>query len=61
MNGDRGVLGVLLPLGFKTYTLKASALTGAFYCLNHANNPTNQPSIGDDFVAIPGTIERSKY
>ncbi|QNI54639.1 hypothetical protein SynBIOSE41_02134 [Synechococcus sp. BIOS-E4-1] len=34
--------------------IKASALTGAYYCFNLANNPTNQPS-------IPGTIERSKY
>ncbi|QNI55768.1 hypothetical protein SynBIOSE41_03288 [Synechococcus sp. BIOS-E4-1] len=40
------------PLGFKTYTLKASALTGAFYCFNLANKLINQPS-------IPGTIERS--
>ena len=36
------------------YTLKASALTGAFYFFNHANNPTNQPS-------IPGTIVTAKY
>ena len=35
MNGDRGVLSVLLPLGFKTYTLKASALTGAFYFFSY--------------------------
>ena len=31
------------------YTLKASALTGAFYFFKHTNNSTNQPS-------IPGTI-----
>ena len=31
------------------YTLKASALTGAFYFFNSLTNPINQPS-------IPGTI-----
>ena len=36
------------------YTLKASALTGAFYFFKHTNNSTNQPS-------IPGTICIAKY
>ncbi len=51
MNGDRGVLGVLLPLGFKTYTLKAPATAGAFIA-SITQKPNNQPS-------MPGTIERS--
>ncbi len=43
-----------IHLGFKTYTLKASALPGASYFFNHTQKPLNQPS-------IPGTIERSNY
>ena len=51
MNGDRGALGVLLPLGFKTYTLKAPAVAGAFSA-SITQKLNNQP-------LIPGTIERS--
>tara|TARA_Y100000766_G_scaffold268894_1_gene265413 strand:+ start:603 stop:818 length:216 start_codon:yes stop_codon:yes gene_type:complete len=43
-----------IHLGFKTYTLKASALPGASYCFNGLNNPTNHPP-------IPGTIECIEY
>ena len=39
-----------IHLGFKTYTLKASALPGASYFFNGLNNPINKPS-------LLGTIE----
>ncbi|QNJ20682.1 hypothetical protein SynA1825c_02390 [Synechococcus sp. A18-25c] len=35
-----------------TYTLKAPALTGVFYCFNRLTNPFNQ-------LSIPGTIART--
>ena len=45
--GYRGVLGGKHSTnsceGFFPYAPKAPALTGAFYCFNLANNPTNQP------------------
>ena len=47
----KNLVSITFPLGIKTYTLKASALKGAFYFFNLANNPTNQSS-------MPGTIER---